>query len=117
MPQTLVFFARWKWLATALSVLSLWSALLAPAAALAKDVGEGRWFGVCSAAHADQLQPDAPGDGHCGLCLLSGPALLPSAVPGPQGGRIEAVPMDWSGRGCRSIAMAGPFIRGPPTGL
>ncbi len=117
MPQTLVFFARWKWLATALSVLSLWSALLAPAAALAKDVGEGRWFGVCSAAHADQLQPDTPGDGHCGLCLLSGPALLPSVMPVPAGTGAVAALSAWDLRDWPWVGPVGPFIRGPPVSL
>ena len=114
MPQTLVFFARWKWLATALSVLALWSALLAPAAVLAQDLGEGRWFGVCSAAHGGASPHDEASDGHCGLCLLPGPALPPSAMQGPAGTRADAAPWTWPLRDWPWVAPVGPFIRGPP---
>lgn len=114
MFQTSVFSPRWKWLATALSVLALWSALLAPAAVLAQDLGEGRWFGVCSAVHGGASQHEASGDGHCGLCLLPGPALPPSAVLGPAAGSADAALWALPSRPWPLIALVGPFIRGPP---
>ena len=114
MSQAFVFSSRWKWLAIVLSVLALWSALLAPAAALAQDLGEGRWFGVCSAAHAGESPHDASGEGHCGLCLLPGPALPPSAMSVPVGTSADAALSAGALRHWPVIAPVGPFIRGPP---
>lgn len=97
-------------------MLALWSALLAPAAALAQDLGEGRWFGVCSAAHSGTSQPDAS-EGHCGLCLLPGPALPPSAMPLPAGPGADAALSAWALRDWPWVGPVGPFIRGPPVSL
>ena len=114
MFQALGFLSRCKSLATVLSVLALWSALLAPAAALAQDLGEGRWFGVCSATHAGQSPHDESDDGHCGLCLLPGPALPPSTVQVLPGPSVDVALSAWTLRDWPLIAPVGPFIRGPP---
>lgn len=115
MQQSFSFFPRWKALATVLSVLALFSTLLAPAAALAQDLGQGQWFGVCWATHGGQPQHDDPDDDHCGLCLLPGAALLTAAAPDWPAGRAVTAPPSGPAPGWRAEAQSGPFIRGPPT--
>lgn len=104
-----------KRLAIWLSFLALGSALLAPAALLAREMGAGQWTGLCSGGTAAGTQGQAPEDkGHCELCVF--PGLVPLATLRPDFG-LPQWPEGAQGEGVQPAETAGlrPAIRGPPS--
>ncbi len=122
MPRPM-FSLRLQRLATWLSFLALWSALVAPASVLAQEMRSGKWTALCSAGLAAPSGLDAPDShaagegGHCELCALPGLAPTPS--------RPHALFADASASTVARLApaplqasrLALPGIRGPPTQL
>lgn len=108
---------RVRYLALWLSLLALAAALLAPASVLAQEMRTGIWTGLCSAAPAteDAAQSHASGEGgHCGLCVLPGPALPPArlaSVAPPAGTQLAPAP---ALVGLAAQASERPRIRAPP---
>lgn len=109
---------RFRYLALWLSLLALAAALLAPASVLAQEMRTGIWTGLCSASAAtdDGAPGHASGEaGHCGLCVLPGPALPPGPFhfSGPVA-HAERVPARLEA-GLHAQAAERPRIRAPPT--
>jgi len=108
---------RVRYLALWLSLLALAAALLAPASVLAQEMRTGIWTGLCSAGASTQdgAQDHASAEGgHCGLCVLPGPALLPDRLAGLAPlARAVLIPAP-ADAGLRAERAERPRIRAPP---
>jgi hypothetical protein len=109
------FLQRYKHLALWLSLVAVCAALLAPASALAQELREGQWIGLCSAGQASGSGGHGDAEGsHCDLCVLPGLAL---ELPGSSAfdcHQAEATLAVVQAPSVAALAGGPPAIRGPP---
>jgi hypothetical protein len=104
-----------KVLASCLSALALWSALMAPASALVREGGSGQWLGLCSASGSALPEGHAQTDeAHCGLCLLPALALPGSGLTPAPTAVATFEPLRQRRAMCTAEQASPTSIRGPP---
>jgi len=109
------FSSRFKGLATWLSLLAVCSALWGPASALAQDMRNGKWIGLCSAGLATEHEGLAHDEGgHCEICALP---VFGAQLPSAQGWAVQPAAPQRAPRWQVAFGAnngAPPAIRGPP---